>query len=140
MDLIYVSLLLITAASAATAQAPGIGTPSAAAHPQNARIGSDATRTPSPVGSSFLKLDTNHDGVLSTEEMNAVAGNAASVRFQQLDTDHDGKISAAEYSAAQAKAGRQSEAGPPGSTTSDPTGAAHASRTPGSKTPGSTHQ
>ncbi len=50
----------------------------------------------------FKKLDTNGDGGLTQQELNAGREKAEAERFKKLDTDGDGKLSEAEM-----KAGRQ---------------------------------
>ena len=53
---------------------------------------------PAPSGmdaSSFTKMDTNQDGVVSSEE--AKNAGVSSKTFSSMDINHDGKISVEEY-------------------------------------------
>ncbi len=45
---------------------------------------------------AFAKLDANHDGFLSADELGAMADR----RFAKMDTNHDGRVDASERAAA----------------------------------------
>jgi hypothetical protein len=63
---------------------------------------------------SWDKLDRNHDGYLSREELKNDA--ALSGRFGEMDTNNDGRISKSEFEAAASGSGATT----PGSSSSDP--------------------
>jgi hypothetical protein len=52
------------------------------------------------MGSMFDRLDTNHDGALSKEEISSARGRM----FDRMDTNHDGVVTVAEIEAARASA------------------------------------
>jgi Ca2+-binding EF-hand superfamily protein len=118
------------AALAATAETP---TTAPAAKPvqapRHARTAQPMTRAEvqSRVATIFAKLDTNHDGYITKDELNAIEANREqkveqraerfdpSKVFDRLDTTHDGKITVAEADAArsqraQAKGGQAAQA------------------------------
>jgi Ca2+-binding EF-hand superfamily protein len=73
-----------------------------AAVPAFAQPGADANAGPitraqmqQTMQQRFAQMDTNHDGFVTTEEMNAGGADAqhAAAMLQRFDTNHDGKIS-----------------------------------------------
>ena len=72
-----------------------------------ALLAATATTTPNATppahgqrGDWFTRLDTNHDGAISREEMAAANDQRTAKMFDQLDTNHDGLITQEEIRAA----------------------------------------
>lgn len=103
------------AATTETPQAAPAAKPATAA--RHARTAKPMTRAEaqSRVATIFAKLDTNHDGFITKDELNAIETNREqkveqraqsfdpSKIFDRLDSNHDGKITVAEVDAARSQ-------------------------------------
>jgi Ca2+-binding EF-hand superfamily protein len=109
--------IFVAGAAVAAPSAPGAQSARAARH---GHFGQPATRAEvqARTAAMFARLDTNHDGSVTRDELNAVEARREqkaearaqrfdpSKAFDRLDTNHDGQITAAEVAAAHARRAR----------------------------------